>query len=394
MKRIAVIGSTGSIGKNALEIIAENPGQFSVSVLAAKNNVEVLLGQAKKYRPGIVAIFDENRKKDLVQGLASSGLSTTRVVSGREGLSEAVISRGVDQVLLALTGAEGLAPLVAAIRAGKDIALANKEPLVMAGELIRSLVNEHRVSLLPIDSEHSGIFQCIDGRLPDEISRVFLTASGGPFLDRDLASFDRITAEEAIRHPRWNMGRKISVDSATLMNKGLEVIEASVLFGLKLEQIEVLIHPEAILHAIVEFVDGSQLAQLSVTDMKLPIQYALSYPLRLKTEGRRLSLAQLGALHFRTVDCEKFPCLGLAYQAAREGGLAPCVLNAANEVCVEAFLKGEIPFTEIPKLIRAVLSGHHKVSYPNLEDILKSDSWARIRTRDLIQPKMKAGIPS
>ena len=390
MKHIAVIGSTGSIGRNALEVIAAHPHEFSVFSLAAKNNVRELVEQAKKFCPRMITIYDEGKKNELIQSLAENKLKSTQVFSGREGLIHSVIQPEIDQVLLALSGAEGLHPLIAALRARKSIALANKEPLVMAGDIIHQLAHEFGAQLIPVDSEHSGIFQCLEGRNSKYISRIFLTASGGPFLKRDLSTFEQITAEEAIQHPRWNMGKKISVDSATLMNKGLEVIEASSLFNLDLSRIEVLIHPEAVVHAIVEFEDASQIAQMSVTDMKLPIQYALSYPKRLKLENHQLNLKQIGSLHFQPVDLQKFPCLMLAYAAGKKGGTAPCVLNAANEVCVDAFLGNEIGFTEIPKIIDQVLNSHPCIQHPNLEDILKADHWARNHTSNLIHMKVNA----
>ncbi|MBI4971644.1 MAG: 1-deoxy-D-xylulose-5-phosphate reductoisomerase [Candidatus Omnitrophica bacterium] len=383
MKKISIIGSTGSIGKNSLEVISNNPGKFSVFSLAAKNNVEELINQANCFKPKQVVIYDEAKKAELIKRLKSC-----EILCGSDGLVKAVTHPEIEQVLLALTGAEGLSPLIAAIRAGKNIALANKEPLVMAGEIIRKLVGEHGVQLIPIDSEHSGIFQCLDGRSSSRVSRIFLTASGGPFLNRNSETFDRITPDEAVQHPRWNMGKKISVDSATLMNKGLEVIEASALFGIGLDQIEVLIHPEAVVHSIVEFEDGSQIAQMSVTDMQLPIQYALSYPKRFKSDKYRLDLSKVGALNFQRVDTQKFPCLALAYRAGRMAGTAPCVLNAANEVCVESFLKGEILFTDIPRSIEAVLASHSSVKHPNLDEIFKADVWARNRTNELIHMKV------
>lgn len=388
MKKIAIVGSTGSIGKNALEVIRNHPGEFSIHSLAARSNIQDLVNQIVEFRPRQAVIFDSEKKGELAQALKRKNLESVQVLSGPEGLNQIVTHPEIDQVLLALTGAEGLAPLIASIRAKKNVALANKEPLVMAGEIIRNLVREHGIQLIPIDSEHSGIFQCLEGRSSSQVSRIYLTASGGPFLNRDSETFNRITPEEAVQHPRWNMGKKISVDSATLMNKGLEVLEASALFGLSLDQIQVLIHPEAVVHAIIEFEDGSQLAQLSVTDMQLPIQFALSYPKRFRSENYRLNLAQVGQLNFLPVDSMKFPCLRLAYEAGRKGGTAPCILNAANEICVEAFLRGEITFTEISIIIQTVLREHEALTHPNLEDVLKADSWTRSRTQALIHSKV------
>lgn len=388
MKQITLIGSTGSIGKNALEVMAQHPGEFSVFAIAAKNNVDDLVIQARRFHPRFVSVFDPEKKNELERKLAVENLNSIKVLSGREGLNEIATHPEVDQVLLALAGSEGLFPLFAAIRAKKSIALANKEPLVTAGGLIRDLARAQGVEIIPIDSEHSGVFQCLSAGTRDEISRIFITASGGPFLDRNLSTFDAITPEEAIQHPRWSMGKKISVDSATLMNKGLEVIEASVLFDLPLDQIEVLVHPQSLVHAIVEFRDGSQIAQMSVTDMKIPIQFALSYPKRFRMDGLKLDLARARTLQFMKVEPERFPCLALAYEAARRGGTATCVLNASNEVCVEAFLNKEITFTDIPKMIQAVLSQHIPISHPNLDEILKADEWARCRTHDLIESKV------
>lgn len=385
MKKIAIIGSTGSIGKNAIEVIKSHPDEFRIHSLAAKTNADELIEQAKTFNPKKVVIFDPSLSEKI-----KSKLSSTQVLSGMSGLIEAVTDPAVDLVLLAVTGADGFDPLIAALRAKKNVALANKEPLVMAGQIIRKLASEFGVQVIPIDSEHSGIFQLLEGRSSNKISRIFLTASGGPFLNRPAETFGSITPEEAIQHPRWSMGKKISVDSATLMNKGLEVIEASGLFGISMDQIGVLIHPEAVVHAIIEFEDGSQIAQMAVTDMKLPIQYALSYPKRLRSENLRLNLENIGTLNFQKADTKKFPCLDLAYRAGNAGGTAPCVLNAANEVCVDSFLKGEILFTDISKIIGEVLSGHSVIKHPSLDEISQADRWARNRTHEFINTKVSA----
>ncbi|MBI4398921.1 MAG: 1-deoxy-D-xylulose-5-phosphate reductoisomerase [Candidatus Omnitrophica bacterium] len=383
MKTISIIGSTGSIGKNAIEVVLNHKGRFSVYALAAKNNVSCLVQQciALEPKPKMVAIFDKAKKLELEEKLSQAGLKQIQVHSGQEGLIQAVTAGEVAQVLMALSGVEGLKPLMAALRAGKNIAMANKEPLVMAGGMIRELARKHQATVIPVDSEHSGIFQCLEGRKNEIPSNIFLTASGGPFLYRELSTFDHITSEEALRHPRWSMGKKISVDSATLMNKGLELIEAQALFDISPDKLKVLIHPQAIVHAVVEFRDGSQIAQLSVTDMKLPIQYALTYPGRLDFEAGKLDLTRVGSLEFLSVDLKKFPCLQLAYEAMQRGGLAPCVLNAANEAAVGAFLEEKILFTDIAKINDSVLNDYHsfiaKTSVPDLEDILNADGWAR-----------------
>ncbi len=384
MRQVCIIGSTGSIGKNALEVISQHPDEFSVYALAVNTSIDLLFEQVVKFKPKLVVVHDEDKKDLFCQKLTKEYSEPIEVYSGAAGLIAAVTHPEVDQVLLALMGAQGLVPLVKAIEAKKHIALANKEPLVMAGELIHDLVREHGVHLIPVDSEHSGVFQCIQDRSRNEISSIYLTASGGPFLNRDEETFSEITPEEAVKHPKWSMGQKISVDSATLMNKGLEVIEANSLFQFNFDQIHVLIHPEAVVHALSEFVDGSQLAQIAATDMKLPIQFALSYPKRIPMKGLSLNLSDVKQLNFMKPDMGKFPCLRLAYEAGEKGGTFPCVLNAANEVCVDQFLKNKILFTQIPVVIEAVLKQHEGVKKPNLEEVLTADGWARKIAAQLI----------
>ena len=373
MKAIGVIGSTGSIGEKVLEIVRLHPGEFRIVSLAARRNAKRLLEQAKEFRPERVCLFDENFAREIEAPLKKLGV---RLVTGKEGLIEASIFPRAQQVIFALVGACGLNPILRAIRAGKHVAVANKEPLVMAGEVLLREAARKKVQFLPIDSEHSGLWQCLNGRSPSFVRKLILTSSGGPFRKRK-GSLARVTVREALRHPKWRMGPKITIDSATLMNMGLEVIEASNLFSLKENRIEVLIHPEAVVHALVEFIDGSHLAQLAVTDMRLPIQYAMSFPSRLNHLFPTLDLAEIGTMHFEKPDFKRFPCLQLGYEAKRCGGTLPAVLNAANEVAVEKFLKEEISFLEIPKRIERVMRKHRLKTEPSLADILQADQWAR-----------------
>jgi 1-deoxy-D-xylulose-5-phosphate reductoisomerase len=375
MKNVAVIGSTGSIGVNALKVIASHPDKFRVTALAAGANFELLLEQARCFRPAVVCIRDREHAEILRRKLAQT---RAKVVWGEEGLPETAAYPGNDFVIFSVVGARGLKPLIAAIRAKKDIGFANKEPFVIAGELIRGLAARHGVRLLPIDSEHSAIFQCLEGEKKEGIRRIILTSSGGPFRGFSRPALQKVTLRAALNHPRWKMGKKITIDSATLMNKGLEVIEACHLFDVPLEKVDVLIHPEAIVHSMVEYIDGSHIAQLAVTDMRIPIQYALGYPERLDSNGMpRLDLAELKTLTFEKPDAEKFPCLGLGYEAQRAGGTMPAVLNAANEVAVDRFLAGKIRFTGIAAKIAAVMKKHRVVKKPGLDDILEADAWAR-----------------
>lgn len=373
MKRIAILGSTGSIGINALDVIRQQPGYFGVAGLAAKSNAELLARQAEEFRPAAVCIYDETRAHDLQNQLRPLGI---RVVSGDKGLREIASLPEADQVVCAMVGMAGLAPIFSALRAGKQLAIANKEPLVVAGELLMSEALKLGVAILPIDSEHSGLWQCLEGRNRGHVKKLILTSSGGPFRTRK-GSLDNVTVEEALNHPKWKMGPKITVDSATLMNKALEVIEAANLFSVPAAQVEVLVHPEAIIHAMVEFSDGSFLAQMGVTDMRLPIQYALSYPERLNNPASPLDFKKVASLNFETPDLERFPCLRLGYEASLAGGTLPAVLNAANESAVEAFLNKRIGFDKIPALVESVMLAHRKISKPKLEELLEADQWAR-----------------
>lgn len=373
MKTLAVIGATGSIGEKTLEIVRIHPEEFRIAVLAARRNVGRLLEQAREFRPKLVCLFEPEKAREIEAPLRKLGI---RLVTAEEGLIEASTFGEADQIIFSLVGARGLRPIFEAIRAGKNVAIANKEPLVMAGELLMEEAQKRKVTLFPIDSEHSGLWQCLEGRAPSSVRKLIVTSSGGPFRTR-RGSLAHVTVREALKHPRWQMGPKITIDSATLMNKGLEVIEAANLFHLEVERIEVLIHPESIVHALVEFIDGSHLAQLAVTDMRIPIQYALSFPARLNHLVPELDLVQVGSLHFEKPDMKRFPCLALGYEAKRRGGTLPAVLNGANEAAVEAFLTKRVPFTKIPRIIERVMTHHQLKARPSLADILEADRWAR-----------------
>lgn len=373
MKTIAVIGSTGSIGEKVLEIVRSYPERFRIAALACRKNTKALLKQAKEFRPQMVSLFEAGLASEIRAPLKKLGI---RLGVGEEGLLEASALSEVDQVIFSLVGAVGLKPIFHSVQAGKNVAIANKEPLVMAGELLMCEAARKNVQVLPIDSEHSGLWQCLEGRPFESVRKLILTSSGGPFRERK-SSLSTVTVKEALRHPKWRMGPKITIDSATLMNKGLEVVEAANLFHLDVERIEVLIHPEAVVHALVEFVDGSHLAQLAVTDMKIPIQYALSFPERLNHIFPTLDLVKVGRLHFSKPDRRRFPCLDLGYEAKKIGGTLPTVLNGANEVGVESFLEGKIHFLGIPRTIERVMKKHKVKQNPSLADILATDRWAR-----------------
>jgi len=371
MKNVVVLGSTGSIGKNSLEVLSNFPDRFSVFGLSANKNVKLLEEQIKQFRPRMAVITDEESFEHLPQDYG------TEILSGIDGLKRLCSHPQVNLVINALVGSVGLLPSLEALDSGKNLAIANKESLVMAGELLIQKAEEKGGEILPIDSEHSAIKQCLLSGKKEEVKRLILTASGGPFLNKSRQSLEEITVEEALSHPTWEMGKKISIDSATLMNKGLEVIEAQWLFGIPSDRIEVLVHPQSIVHSMVEFVDGSVIAQMSLPDMKLPIQYALFYPQRIFSNNTSLDLTKAGQLTFLEPDTEKFPCLGLAYQALKMGGTAPAVLNAANEVAVEAFLAARIGFTDIQKIVKEALRRHQVKSCPRLDDILNADRWAK-----------------
>jgi len=378
VKRLAILGSTGSIGRSALSVVDAHPGRLAVVGLAAGDNHELFAQQVERYRPDVVAMATS----DAVDRLRASGTRLPIVGTGTSGLIAVATHPDVDIVICASSGTAGLEAVLAAIEAGKTIALANKEVLVMAGALVTAAARAHGVSILPVDSEHNAIHQCLHGRRTSEIRRLILTASGGPFRDHDPGALERVTPEAALRHPTWQMGRKITIDSATLMNKGLEVIEAHWLFGVGPDQIDVVIHPQSVVHSMVELTDGSIIAQLGVTDMRLPIQYACSYPDRWEAALPSLDLARCGRLDFFPPPHETFPCLGLAYRALRSGGSLPVVLNAANEVAVDAFLDGKLGFTSIPRVIARTMDAHDATAVNTLDVVRRVDAWARDRARD------------
>jgi 1-deoxy-D-xylulose-5-phosphate reductoisomerase len=372
-KRISVLGSTGSIGRNTLDVIAHHPDSFAVSALTAGNNIELLIEQAIQFQPTLVSVANEQ----LADQACSRLPSNIEVAFGEEGLLRAATLNEVDLVVTAIMGSVGLQPTLAAIEAGKDIGLANKETLVTAGHLVMSLAAQKGTKLLPIDSEHSAIFQCLNGEKMSLVKKIILTSSGGSFRDLSREQLKDVTVEDALKHPTWSMGAKITIDSATMMNKGLEVIEAHWLFSMPYDQIEVVVHPQSIVHSMVEFVDASVMAQLGTPDMRVPIQYALSYPSRVPSPSKPLDLTEIETLHFRKMDYDRYPCLRLAFDSGRSGGTYPAVLNAANEVAVERFLNRSISFLTIEQILASVLDKHIPVSNPSLEEIMKADRWAR-----------------
>jgi len=372
-QNIAILGSTGSIGTQTLEVIASYPDRFTAAYLTVNNNIPLLLRQVERFRPKGVVVLDPAA----AETVRSRCGPEVEVLTGPEGLSDVVRRTEVDTVVSALVGFAGLRPTVDAITAGKRIALANKETLVVAGSVMMPLAERHNVRLLPVDSEHSAIFQCLTGEPAGSVTRIILTASGGPFRSLSANELRTVTVGQALKHPNWSMGSKITIDSATLMNKGLEVIEAHWLFGMPAERIDVVVHPQSIIHSMVEFADGSVKAQLGVPDMTIPIQYALTYPDRFPTPTRRVDFPSLREMTFFSPDTERFPCLRLAYDALRAGGTMPAVLNAANEVAVARFLAGAVPFTQIPVLIETAMDRHVLRENPTLEDIVEADGWTR-----------------
>ena len=381
MKHIAILGSTGSIGQQALEVISGHPDRFTVEVLTANNNVDLLIAQALKYQPNVVVIGNEDKYAILRDALAREPV---KVYAGEKAIAQVVEMGSIDLVLTAMVGYSGLLPTINAIKARKRVALANKETLVVAGDLINKLVREHRVEILPVDSEHSAIFQCLAGEMNNPIEKIILTCSGGPFYDLDESSLAKVTPRDALKHPNWDMGAKITIDSASLMNKGFEVIEAKWLFDLKIEQIQVLIHPQSIIHSMVQFADGSIKAQMGLPDMRIPIQYAFSFPERFENKFPRLDFANFPSLTFSTPDSKKFRNLALSFEALQKGGNLACILNASNEIVVEAFLKGRIKFPLIWQVNEQVMQKSQFISQPTLDDYIASDYEARIYTGELI----------
>ena len=375
MKRLSILGSTGSIGCNVLNIVEMFPEKFAVDVLAAKSNVALLARQIEQFRPVLAVVFDEKRARQLKHHIGSA--VDVEILYGDTGYQTAATLASVDMTVTAMVGAAGLIPTLAAIEAGKTIALANKETLVMAGDLVMQRAAQKGVDILPIDSEHSAIFQCLQGERQKDVDKILLTASGGPFFDRPREKFNDITLTEALKHPNWQMGQKITIDSATLMNKGLEVLEAKCLFGVSHRMIEVVIHPQSVIHSMVAFQDGSVMAQLGIPDMKVAIAYALSYPRRLPLHQPLPQFIAGQALTFDQPDLAKFPCLALAFKACEVGGTLPAVLNAANEVAVNAFLNQLIAFVDIPRVVEQTMDKHVAVADPELSDILGADQWAR-----------------
>jgi len=373
-KNISILGSTGSIGLQTLDVISSFPNRFRIIGLAAKDNLALLAEQVKKYSPKIVSVDTEASAELLQEKL---GKTQTVVYFGGEGLLKVSTHKDVDMVIVAIPGSAGIVPTIEAIKLKKNIALASKEVLVAAGDIIMKEVSKKKIQLSPIDSEHSGITQCLKGEDPSKIKRVILTASGGPFLSLSKDKLSKVSVNEALAHPKWRMGDKISVDSSTLMNKGFEVIEAHHLFGLDYSKIDVVIHPQSMIHSFVEFIDGSLIAQISAPDMRIPIQYALLDGERIQNKFDLINLSKLGELSFEAPDRDKFPCLDFAYSAGRRGGTLPAVLNAANNEAVKLFLEGKIKFTDIPVLIRQAMDKHFNTSEPNLEDILAADLWAK-----------------
>ena len=395
MKNISVLGSTGSIGRQTLEVVAANPEKLKIRVLAAHRNVDLMLKQLERFHPDLAVLTDKEAALELQRQYSGK----TEILSGREGLLAAATYDKADTVLGAMVGYAGLRPTLAAIEAGKNIALANKETLVAAGHIVMQEVKEHNVSLLPVDSEHSAIFQslrggyhpCLSftekGRGSSEVKKLILTASGGPFRGKTREELKSVTLAQCLKHPNWSMGKKVTIDSSTLANKGLEVIEAHWLFNMPYHKIEVVIHPQSIVHSLVEFEDGAVIAQLGIPDMKLPIQYALSYPQRYACSFGQLNLIQCGNLTFEAPDREAFPSLQTAIDCGRTGGSLPCAFNASNEECVTAFLNGEIAYLDIPDIVKRVVDTHVMIPNPCLEEIEETDRGVRVKTRELIQTR-------
>lgn len=384
-QRLAILGSTGSIGTQTLDIVDQHPEDFSVKVITAHTNTELLEKQLKKYQPEAVCLVDENK----ADALAKKTKGHVHVLSGYKGLDEAARWESADTVVQALVGNVGMKPTLEAIRARKKIALANKETLVSAGAVVMPLIKKHHIDLTPIDSEHSAIFQCLKGENVEEVTRLIITCSGGPFRGRTLSELEGVTREQALNHPTWKMGGKITIDSATLMNKGFEVNEAMWLYDIPAEKIDVVVHPQSIIHSMVEFTDGSIMAQVGHHDMRIPIQYALTHPKRIPLNVKPFDFVKAKQFTFEQPDVKTFDCLQMGLDAAREKGTVCCVLNAANDTSVEAFLKNEIEFLDIQRTIRSVVSRHKNIKHPTFEDVLRADEWARNETTKIISSVSK-----
>ena len=384
-RQLAILGSTGSIGTQALEVVSEHSDLFEVYALTANNQVDLLINQARKYMPEVVVIANERKYPELKEALEDLPI---KVWAGADAIAQMVQSEPIDMVLTAMVGYSGLRPTISAIKAGKAIALANKETLVVAGELIMKLAAEHKVPILPVDSEHSAIFQCLTGAYDNPIEKILLTASGGPFRRKTLEELATVTKAQALHHPNWHMGAKITIDSASMMNKGFEVIEAKWLFGVRPEQIEVVVHPQSVIHSMVEFEDGAVKAQLGVPDMRLPIQYAFSYPKRVSLSGERLDFAKYNTLTFEKPDTERFRNLALAYEALHQGGNMPCIVNAANEVVVAAFLEDKISFLGMSEVIEKTMTRVPFIQRPRYEDYVATDAETRRIAAELVINKM------
>ena len=380
-KQIAILGSTGSIGTQALQVIREHSSRYEANLLTAYHNVDLLIEQAREFNPDVVVIGDETKYTSLKKALNDLPI---KIYAGKEALCQAVESQEIDIVLTAMVGVSGLLPTLSAIRSGKAIALANKETLVVAGDLINQELQQHRVPILPVDSEHSAIFQCLTGEVSG-VEKIILTASGGPFLHYSKEQLATVTKQQALNHPNWKMGDKITIDSASMMNKGFEVIEAKWLFGLTPSQIEVVVHPQSIVHSMVQFADSSVKAQLGVPDMRVPIQYAFSYPERLASSFPRLELSDYCSLTFEKPDMERFRNLGLAYYAMDKGGNLPCILNAANEVVVDAFLHDRVEFLEMSDIIEETMAKVAFIAHPTFEDYVATDKESRLKASELIK---------
>lgn len=375
MKRqLAILGSTGSIGTQALEVVSEHPDRFEVYALTANNQVDLLINQARKFMPDVVVIANEQKYPELKEALEDLPI---KVWAGSDAIAQVVQAAPIDMVLTAMVGYAGLKPTIAAIKAGKAIALANKETLVVAGELITALAREHHVPILPVDSEHSAIFQCLNGAYDNPIEKILLTASGGPFREKSLEELACVTKEQALKHPNWHMGAKITIDSASMMNKGFEMIEAKWLFGVLPEQIQIVVHPQLVIHSMVQFEDGAVIAQLGIPDMKLPIAYAFSYPERMKSKEPRLDFRQYATLTFEEPDMRRFRNLAYAFDAVRKGGNMPCILNAANEIVVSAFLQDKIGFLQMSDIIEKTMEVTTFIPNPTYEDYVNTDTEAR-----------------